>query len=109
MIRAVVVVAALGLAAAAPAEAALRFETVARGIPNPSNVAFDARGGMWVTSAGYQTAASDGVWYVPRRGARPRQVIPRLFAALGLTWHRGRLYVAHVTPYATYARGHTGV
>jgi len=102
-------VVALALVAAAPAEAALRVQTVARGIPNPSNLVFDDRGGMWVTSAGYRAAASDGVWYVPRRGARPRQVIPRLFAALGLTWHRGRLYVAHVTPYATFARRHTGV
>ena len=108
MTRAALVV-TFALLAAAPAEAALRVQTVARGIPNPANIAFDARGGMWVTSSGYQAKAADGVWYVPRRGARPRQVIARLFAALGLTWHRNTLYVAHVTPYATFARGHTGV
>ena len=45
---------------------------------------------------------------VPRRGATPRQVVPGLFSALGLTWHRGELYVSHVVPYSTFAPAHTG-
>src|SRR5215212_6048848 len=67
-----------------------------------------ARGRLWATSAGVQAAAADGVWLVPRRGARPRQVVSGLFSALGLTWHRGELYVSHVVPHATYAPSHTG-
>ena len=94
---------------AAPVLAAPRLQTVARGVPNPTNLTFDDRGGMFVSSSGHQTAAGDGVWYVPRRGARPRHVIPRLFSALGVAWHEGRLYVSHVVPYATFNRGgHTG-
>jgi glucose/arabinose dehydrogenase len=86
-----------------------KVERFARGIPHPSNLAFDGRGRLWVTSAGHLAARADGVWMVPRRGARPRHVVPRLFSALGLLWHKGELYVSHVTPYATTsAAGHTG-
>ena len=72
--------------------------TVARGVPYPSNIAFDPAGGIWLTSAGYQEAGSDGVWRVRRAGAAPRHVIRGLSSALGLTWYRGELYVAHVVP-----------
>src|SRR3954454_1049908 len=105
----------LVLLAAAPAAAArvrvppgVKLQRYAAGIPNPSNLAFDARGRLWATSAGVYTAASDGVWMLPRRGARPRQVVRGLFSALGLTWFRGELYVSHVVPYATFAPAHTG-
>lgn len=87
----------------------VKVQRFARGIPHPSNLAFDARGRLWVTSAGHLAARADGVWMVPRRGARPRHVVRRLFSALGLLWHRGELYVSHVVPYATVsASGHTG-
>src|ERR671915_559414 len=87
----------------------VEVERFARGIPHPSNLAFDGRGRLWVTSAGHLAARADGVWMVPRRGARPRHVVRRLFSALGLLWHRGELYVSHVTPYATVsASGHEG-
>ena len=86
----------------------VELERYASGIPNPTNLAFDPGGRLWATSAGVSTAASDGVWMVPRRGARPRQVVRGLFSALGLTWHRGELYVSHVVPYATLAPEHTG-
>lgn len=89
--------------------AGFKVERFARGIANPSNLAFDARGRLWVTSAGHLTARADGVWMVPRRGARPRHVVRRLFSALGLLWHGGELYVSHVVPYATVsASGHSG-
>jgi glucose/arabinose dehydrogenase len=86
----------------------VKLQRFASGIPNPTNLAFDARGRLWLTSAGVQTAAADGVWMVPRRGARPRQVVSGLFSALGLVWHRGELFVSHVAPYATFAPSHTG-
>ena len=86
----------------------VRMERVASGIPNPSNVALDPRGGIWVTSAGNLAAGSDGVWYVREPGAEPRHVAPGLFSALGLLWHEDRLYVSHVVPAQTFAPEHTG-
>ena len=95
--------------AAVEVPAGVKVQRFARGIPHPSNLAVDPNGRLWVTSAGHLTARSDGVWMVPRRGARPRHVVRRLFSALGLLWYRGELYVSHVTPYATVsASGHTG-
>ena len=110
---AAVVFLALALPAVAEARvdvpAGVKVERFARGIPHPSNLAFDPGGRLWVTSAGHVTARADGVWMVPRRGARPRHVVRRLFSALGLLWHGDELYVSHVTPYATVsATGHTG-
>jgi glucose/arabinose dehydrogenase len=89
--------------------AGVKVERFARGIPHPSNLAFDPSGRLWVTSAGHLTARADGVWMVPRRGVRPRHVVRGLFSALGLLWYGGELYVSHVSPYATVsASGHTG-
>lgn len=90
-------IAAWILASAAPAGAA-RPRPFASGIPEPANLAFDPRGGLWVASGGHVPAPSNGVWYVRRAGARPVHVAPGLFSALGLTWRRGRLYVAHIVP-----------
>jgi len=86
-------------AAAITAPPGVRVQTVARGIPQPTAITFDARGGMWVTSAGNLATPGDGVWYVRRPGARPRHVVRGLFLALGLTWRGGVLYVSHVTPF----------
>jgi glucose/arabinose dehydrogenase len=69
-------------------------ELVARGIPFATNVTFDPRGGMWVASGAPFHQAGDGVWYVARPGARPVHVVRGTLTALGLTWLRGRLYVA---------------
>ena len=85
----------------------VRAQGFARGVPHPSNLAFDPRGRLWATSAGFVAEGSDGVWLVPRRG-RPRQVVRGLFSALGLLWHRGELYVSHVVPNRTVAPRHTG-
>src|SRR5688572_13639375 len=105
----------LVLLAAAPAAGArvhvprgVELQRYAKGIPNPSNLAFDGRGRLWATSAGVQAAGADGLWLVPRRGARPRQVVSGLFSALGLTWHRRELFVSHIVPHATFAPRHTG-
>jgi glucose/arabinose dehydrogenase len=104
-IRSVLAAAATMLALAAPAAEArvsvpdgVRVQPVAAGIPNPSNLAFDPRRRLWVTSAGHQAAASDGVWLVRRRGARPRHVVSGLESALGVLWHRGELFVSHIVP-----------
>jgi glucose/arabinose dehydrogenase len=68
-------------------------QLVAEGIPYATNVTFDARGGMWVTSGAPFTQPGDGVWYVAHAGAPPMHVIHGTRMALGLTWFRGRLYV----------------
>jgi len=67
---------------------------VASGIPYATNVTFDRRGGMWVTSGAPFSQKGDGVWYVAHAGARPLHVIRGTLTALGLTWFRGKLYVA---------------
>jgi glucose/arabinose dehydrogenase len=86
----------------------MRAQSFARGVPHPSNLAVDPRGGVWATSAANVADRADGVWFVRRRGARPRQVVSGLFSALGLLWHRGELYVSHVVPNRTVASRHTG-
>lgn len=113
MLRAAVL-AALALVPAPPADGAIRVpqgvkvQTVARGVGHPANIAFDPAGGIWTTSARYGVARTDGVWYVRRRGARPRHVVRRLNTALGLAWHRGELYVSHVVPYSASAGSYSG-
>jgi glucose/arabinose dehydrogenase len=69
-------------------------QLVAAGIPYATNLTFDPRGGMWVTSGAPFAQEGDGVWYVAHAGARPVHVVRGTMGALGLTWFRGRLYVA---------------
>jgi glucose/arabinose dehydrogenase len=73
-----------------------RPHVVARGIPFPTNVAFDSKGRMFVTSGSGGSSSTDGIWYVPRVG-RPRQVASGLKTALGLVWAGQDLYVGHIT------------
>jgi glucose/arabinose dehydrogenase len=73
-----------------------RPAVVASGLPFPTNLAFDRRGGLWVTSATAGRNPTDGVWYVPP-GGRPQHVIKGLRTALGLLWVGDRLYVGHAT------------
>src|SRR5215213_11415513 len=115
LVRRLLAILAFLSVAAAPAAAAgvrvpagVKLQRYGKGIPNPSNLAFVARGRLWVTSAGVQAAGADGVWLTPRRGAPPRQVVSGLFSALGLTWYRRELYVSHIVPHATFAPRHTG-
>jgi glucose/arabinose dehydrogenase len=75
---------------------AVAATVVARGIPSPTNIAFDGRGRMWITSGAGAPSATDGVWLVPRKGA-PRHVASGLNTALGLVWFRRVLYVGHIT------------
>jgi glucose/arabinose dehydrogenase len=72
----------------------VRVTTVATGMGRPSNLAFDTRGRLWTTSAGYVPAGSDGVWFRPP-GRRARQVVRGISTPLGLAWYRGELYVSH--------------
>jgi glucose/arabinose dehydrogenase len=81
------------VAAARAAPIAAPGQLVAAGIPYATNVTFDARGGIWITSGAPFSQPGDGVWYVAHAGATPVHVIHGTLMALGLTWFRGRLYV----------------
>ncbi len=105
---ALICAALLAGAAAADGARAARPRTVASGIPEPAGLAFDPRGGLWVASGGHLPRASNGIWYVRRRGARPVHAARGLFSALGLTWVGGRLYVAHIVPRAGAVSGYVG-
>jgi glucose/arabinose dehydrogenase len=94
-------IAALLVPAGAPAAIPGGGRIVATGIPFATNIAFDPAGGMWVTSGAGQQTGYDGVWYVPHPGAPARHVISRTTSALGLTWFRGRLYVASIVSPST--------
>jgi glucose/arabinose dehydrogenase len=66
----------------------------ATGLPTASAFAIDARGRLWVATSAASDHRHDGVYLVARAGARPVKVIRRIRGPLGLTWSRGRLYVA---------------
>jgi glucose/arabinose dehydrogenase len=97
VLSAVAVAGAPAAMAAAPPPGQL----VATGIPYATNLTFDRRGGMWVTSGAPSHQDGDGVWYVRRAGARPVHVIRGTLTALGLTWLRGRLYVTSAASQVT--------
>jgi glucose/arabinose dehydrogenase len=90
------------LALAARPAAATPGTVVATGVPLPTNVAFDPRGGMWITSGTtVESLPTDGVWYVAGPGAPAVQVVRGLRAPLGLVWRRGALYVASTVSFTT--------
>jgi hypothetical protein len=64
---------------------------VASGIPYPEGLAFDASGGLWVSSAIIGQTPSAGVWYVPP-GGHPVHV-GGLAGSSALAWVGHRLYV----------------
>jgi glucose/arabinose dehydrogenase len=74
--------------------AGLRARVYATGPATTATATFDARGRLWLAAAGLRTHAHDGVYLVPRAGARAVKVIAGLRDPLGLTWHSGTLYVA---------------
>jgi glucose/arabinose dehydrogenase len=66
----------------------------ATGLPTASAFAIDARGRLWVATSAAADHRNDGVYLVAHAGARPVKVIAGVRGPLGLTWYRGRLYVA---------------
>jgi len=89
------VLAVTAVTAAVSAHAATR--TVAARVPYATNVTFDGKGRMWITSAAAGPIPSGGVWMVPAKGAKPRHVVKGINVALGLAWQGTSLFVAHVT------------
>ncbi|MFL5925321.1 MAG: PQQ-dependent sugar dehydrogenase [Gaiellaceae bacterium] len=66
----------------------------ARGIPEMSAFAFDARGRLWVTRSGSSRHSNGGVYVVSCRGAEPVKVVSSLRGPLGLVWVGRSLYVS---------------
>jgi glucose/arabinose dehydrogenase len=88
--------------------AGIALDVVARGVGQPTSLAFDRAGGLWVASSGVAASGDDGIWYVGLRGAHPRHVVGKLSTALGMTWYRDELYVAYLEPYSRHAPGQHG-
>jgi len=74
--------------------AGLTATVYATGLPTASAFAIDARGRLWVATSAASDHRKDGIYLVARAGARPVKVIAGVRGPLGLTWYRGRLYVA---------------
>jgi glucose/arabinose dehydrogenase len=74
--------------------AGLTATVYATGLPTASAFAIDARGRLWVATSAASDHRKDAVYLVAHAGARPVKVIAGVRGPLGLTWYRGRLYVA---------------
>jgi hypothetical protein len=80
-----------------------------RGLRHVSALALDTNGRLWATPSGSATHATDGVFLVPRPGARPVKVVSGLVAPLGLVWVGKQLIVSslgRVTAYSGFAGSH---
>src|SRR3954447_11407735 len=66
----------------------------ARGVPQMSAFAFDARGRLWIARSGSSSHVRDGIYVVARAGAKPVRVVSAVRGPLGLVWVRGNLYVS---------------
>jgi glucose/arabinose dehydrogenase len=75
----------------------------ATGLTNASAIAFDPEGRLWVATAGYSDASTDGVYLVPSSGATPEKIIDRVSTPLGLLWYQGSLYVSSADGVVAYA------
>jgi glucose/arabinose dehydrogenase len=64
--------------------------------------AFDSQGRLWLTAAGLETHAEDGVYLIAKPAGSARKVVSGLDDPLGIDWYRGKLYVASVGRVAAY-------
>jgi glucose/arabinose dehydrogenase len=74
--------------------AGLRASLYAQGPPTTAAFAFDSQGRLWLTAAGLENYAHDGVYMIAKAGAPAVKVISGLKNPLGILWHDGKLYVA---------------
>lgn len=88
------VLASIGAGLKGPA--GLKATVYAKGPLTGAAFAFDSAGRLWVSAAGLETHAHDGVYVIAKEGASPVKVISGLDDPLGLAWYGGRLYVASV-------------
>jgi hypothetical protein len=76
--------------------AGLHARVYAHGPLTVADMAFDSHGRLWVSAAGLEGHAHDGVYLIAHAGAPPMKVVQGLNDPLGLLWYQGRLYVASV-------------
>ncbi|HEY5195037.1 MAG TPA: hypothetical protein VIJ39_14365 [Solirubrobacteraceae bacterium] len=76
--------------------AGLKASVYAKGPATTAAFSFDRQGRLWLTAAGLEAHAFDGVYMVAKPGAQPLKVVAGLKDPLGLAWYAGRLYVASV-------------
>jgi glucose/arabinose dehydrogenase len=76
--------------------AGLRASVYAQGPPTTAAFAFDSRGRLWLTAAGLENYAHDGVYMIARAGAPAVKVVSGLKNPLGILWHEGKLFVASI-------------
>jgi glucose/arabinose dehydrogenase len=74
----------------------LRATVYARGPATTSAFALDRTGRLWLTAAGLETHAHDGVYVIAKAGAKAVKVVSGLKDPLGLVWDGEKLYVASV-------------
>jgi glucose/arabinose dehydrogenase len=74
----------------------LKAALYADGPATTAGFAFDPSGRLWITAAGLEAHKYDGVYMVPRAGARAIKVLAGLKDPIGIAWYAGRLYVASV-------------
>jgi glucose/arabinose dehydrogenase len=86
----------VGIGAGLRGPAGLRATVYAQGPHTVAAFAFDPQGRLWLTAAGLEAHAEDGVYVVARPGAPAVKVVSGLDDPLGLAWSDGRLYVASV-------------
>jgi glucose/arabinose dehydrogenase len=73
--------------------AGLKATVYATGLRHVSAFAFDAEERLWATTSAASDHSNDGVYLIPRPGAKPVKVIGDVRGPLGLLWHAGGLYV----------------
>jgi glucose/arabinose dehydrogenase len=76
--------------------AGLKASVYAKGPATTAAFAFDRQRRLWLTAAGLEAHAFDGVYMIAKQGAQPLEVVAGLDDPLGLAWYAGRLYVASV-------------
>jgi glucose/arabinose dehydrogenase len=74
----------------------LRASVYAQGPLTTAAFALDSRGRLWLTAAGLENYAHDGVYMVAKAGAPAVKVVSGLKNPLGILWHEGKLYVASI-------------
>lgn len=76
--------------------AGLRASVYAQGPPSTAAFAFDSQGRLWLTAAGLENYAHDGVYMIAKAGAPAVRIVSGLKNPLGILWHEGKLYVASI-------------
>jgi len=85
-----------GIGAGLKGPTGLTASVYAHGPPTTAVLAFDPQGRLWLSAAGLEAHAHDGVYLIPRPDAPAQRVLAGLDDPLGLAWYQGSLYVASV-------------